>query len=151
MITHTIDSYWIPSQTRQSQRWEFKEIAKISNFGIFRKTQHATHIQKLVSCVNIVEDTEQTQFCPQTDRQMDKVKPVYPPSTLLSGAGVGAGVGVGGYDYTTASNHATISSMTEYWTTMGSLIMVLNFTPLYHIFFQILKFLLHNPHTMNLH
>ena len=32
---------------------------------------------------SIVEDTEQTRFCPQTDRrldgQMDKVTPVYPP------------------------------------------------------------------------
>ena len=30
---------------------------------------------------SIVEDTEGTRFCPQTD----KVKPVYPPSTLLRG------------------------------------------------------------------
>ena len=38
---------------------------------------------------SIFEDTERTRFCPQTDRQMegrtDKVKPVYPPSTLFSG------------------------------------------------------------------
>ena len=27
---------------------------------------------------SIVEDTEWTPFCPQTDGQMDKVKPVYP-------------------------------------------------------------------------
>ena len=34
---------------------------------------------------SIVEDTEQTRFCPQTDRRTaDKVKPVYPPSTSLS-------------------------------------------------------------------
>ena len=30
--------------------------------------------------LSIMEDTEQTRFCPQTD----KVKPVYPPPTLLS-------------------------------------------------------------------
>ena len=37
---------------------------------------------------SIVEDTERTRFCPQTDRrkdeQTDKVKPVYPHSTSLS-------------------------------------------------------------------
>ena len=37
---------------------------------------------------SIVEDTEQTPFCPQTDKwtdgQTDKVKPVYPTSTSLS-------------------------------------------------------------------
>ena len=36
---------------------------------------------------SIVEDTERTQFCPQTDKQMDgqreKVKPVQPCSTSL--------------------------------------------------------------------
>ena len=45
---------------------------------------------------SIVEDAEQTWFCPQTDRRADwgtdwnteKVKPVYPPSTSLRG-GVG--------------------------------------------------------------
>ena len=29
MITHTIESYWIPSQKRQSQSYKFKEFAKI--------------------------------------------------------------------------------------------------------------------------
>ena len=84
--------------TRQSQRCKFKEIVKNLNFGNFHKTQHATHLLKLVDkmCkyemdpVSIVEDTERTQFCPQTDRwmdrqtdrrtdgEMDKVKLVYP-------------------------------------------------------------------------
>ena len=32
----------------------------------------------------IVEDTDRTRFCPQTDRRKDKVKPAYPPSTSLS-------------------------------------------------------------------
>ena len=32
---------------------------------------------------NIVEGTEQTPFRPQTERQMDKVKPVYPTSNFV--------------------------------------------------------------------
>ena len=34
---------------------------------------------------SIVLDTEQTPLGPQVDRQMDKVKPVYPYPTLLRG------------------------------------------------------------------
>ena len=37
---------------------------------------------------SIVEDTELTWFCPQTDRQMDKVKPVYPPFNFVTMGGV---------------------------------------------------------------
>ena len=56
---------------------------------------HTTHLLKLLDkmCkyemdpMSIVEDTERTRFCPQRDRRMDgqtdKVKPVYPLSTLL--------------------------------------------------------------------
>ena len=55
-----------------------------------QKSQHATHLQKLVDKMwkyemdpaSIVNNTEQTQFCPQTNRWTDgwtyKVKPVYP-------------------------------------------------------------------------
>ena len=41
---------------------------------------------------SIVEDTEQTRFCPQTDRwtdeRMDKVKPVYPPFKFIEAGGI---------------------------------------------------------------
>ena len=41
---------------------------------------------------SIVEDTEQTRFCPQTDRwtdgQTDKVKPVYPPFNFVEAGGM---------------------------------------------------------------
>ena len=66
--------------TRQSQSYHFKEIAKNSNFVTLHKTQHTTHLVKLVDkmCKNemdpasiVEEDTEQTRFCPQTDRQTD--------------------------------------------------------------------------------
>ena len=32
MITHTIDSFWIPCQKKTSQSYKFKEFAKISIF-----------------------------------------------------------------------------------------------------------------------
>ena len=79
MITHTIDSYWIPSQ---------------------KKTLHATHLLKLLDKMckykmdpsSIVEDTERTRFCPRTDRrpagQTDKVKPVYPPFNFVEVGGI---------------------------------------------------------------
>ena len=73
-LTYTIDSYWI-----QSQSYKFKEFAKISNIWIWEQTLHVTHLLKLLDkmlkyemdLVSIVEDTEQTRFCPQTDRWTD--------------------------------------------------------------------------------
>ena len=42
--------------------------------------------------MSIVEDTELTRFCPQTDRQTDgrtdKVKPVYPPFNFVEAGGI---------------------------------------------------------------
>ena len=42
--------------------------------------------------MSIVEDTERTWFCPQTDRrtggQTDKVKPVYPPFNFVEAGGM---------------------------------------------------------------
>ena len=46
--------------------------------------------------MSIVEDTERTWFCPQTDGQMDgqtdgqtdKVKPVYPPFNFVEVGGI---------------------------------------------------------------
>ena len=62
--------------TGQSERWNFKEIAKNSSFRICHKTQHATHLLKLVDKIckyemdmaSIVDDTQWTRFFPQTDR-----------------------------------------------------------------------------------
>ena len=59
---------------------------------IFHKNLHTTHLLNLVDkmckyemdLAGIVEDTDRTRFCPQTDRRKDKVKPAYPPSTSLS-------------------------------------------------------------------
>ena len=76
---------------RQSQTYKFKEFAKISNVWILKQPLHATHLLKLLDkmCkyemdpMSIVEDTERTRFCPQTD----KVKPVYLPFNFVE-AGV---------------------------------------------------------------
>ena len=46
--------------------------------------------------MSIVEDTERTRFCPQTDRRTDgrtdrrtdKVKPVYPPFNFVEAGGI---------------------------------------------------------------
>ena len=65
---------------RQSKNYKFKEFVKITNLWILKRTLHATHLLKLLEkmCTyemdptSFVEDTEQTQFCPQTDRWMDR-------------------------------------------------------------------------------
>ena len=90
MITHTIESYWIPSQKKTKSNIQIlKKIAQI--FLILKQALHATHLLKLLDkmCkyemdpMSIVEDTERTQFCPQTD----KVIRVYPPFNFVE-AGV---------------------------------------------------------------
>ena len=104
MITHTIESYWIPSKKGQSQSYKFKEFAKVSNVSILKQTLHMTHLRNLLDkmckyemdTTSIGEDTERIRFCPQTDKWMyirvdvrttDKVKPVYPPFNFVE-AGV---------------------------------------------------------------
>ena len=42
MITHTIESYWIPSQS-----YKFQEFAKILNFWILKQALHTTHLKLL--------------------------------------------------------------------------------------------------------
>ena len=64
---------------RQSQSYKFKEFDKISIFCILKQPLHATHLVKLLDkmCkyemdpMSIVENTERTRFCPQTDRRTD--------------------------------------------------------------------------------
>ena len=70
---------------------------KLRIFKFWKKKLLATHFKKLLDKMckyemdpaSIVKDTELTRFCPQMDRrtggETDKVKPVYPPLTLLNG------------------------------------------------------------------
>ena len=94
MITHTIDSYQIPSENKtksKKQIWKFCKILKLWNLA---KIVKETHLLKLfnemgkyeIDLAGIVEFTEQTWFCTQMDRQMDGqtgVKSVYPPSNFI--------------------------------------------------------------------
>ena len=74
------------------------EIKLKLNFRSLKQTLHTTHFLKLLvkMCetdpTSIVEDTERTRFCPQTDRrtdgQTDKVKPVYTPFNFVEAGGI---------------------------------------------------------------
>ena len=78
---HTVECCYnaVQVKRRQSQRYKFKKFAKISNFWILKWVLHATHLLKLLDkmckyemdTMSIVEDTERTRFCPQTDRRTD--------------------------------------------------------------------------------
>ena len=75
------------------------KVTNLKIFWILKRALHETHLLKLLDkmCkyemdpMSIVEDTERTLFCPQTDRrtdgQTDKVIPVYPPFNFVE-AGV---------------------------------------------------------------
>ena len=74
MITHTIESYWIS-----------------------KRALHATHLLKLLDkmCkyemdpMSIVEDTERTRFCPQTDRWTDgQGDTSIPPFNFVEAGGI---------------------------------------------------------------
>ena len=80
MITHTIDSYRIPSQKQEKVNVTityFKNLPKIWNFA---KKLHMTHLLKLLdkkykyemNPASIVEDTEWIERIPSTDGQMDR-------------------------------------------------------------------------------
>ena len=70
MITHTIKSYWIPSQKKTKLKLQILRI---------RQNLLGTHLLELLDkmCkyetdpMSIVEDTERTRFCPQTDGRTD--------------------------------------------------------------------------------
>ena len=80
---HDYPYHWVildpKSKEDKSQSHKFKKIAKISNFWILKWALHATHLLKLLDkmCkyemdpMSILEDTERTRFCPQTDRRTD--------------------------------------------------------------------------------
>ena len=84
----------------QSKSYNFKEFDKMSIFHISTKTLHKTLLLKLLDKTyiyemdpaSIVEYTERTRFCPQTDRRTDgrsnKVKSLYPPFNFVEAGGI---------------------------------------------------------------
>ena len=48
MITHTIDSYWIPGQNKTKPKLQIKKFAKTSFFLLMRNSVHFTHIMKVL-------------------------------------------------------------------------------------------------------
>ena len=90
---HTLEQFILGPKSKEDE----VKVTNFKNFLILKRLLHVTHLLKLLDkvCKNemdpasILEDTERTRFCSQMDRQTDgqtdKVKPVYPPSTSLSG------------------------------------------------------------------
>ena len=86
---HDYPLYWV----KLDPKWKEDKV-KVTNLKNSPKFQtlHVTHLLKLLDKMckyemdptSIVEDTEQTPFCPQTD----KVKPVYPPFTFVEAWGI---------------------------------------------------------------
>ena len=77
MITHTIESSWIPSQKKTKSKLQIKKIHQNFKFFNFDKALHTTHLLKFLDkmCkfkmepMSIVGDTERAWFCPQMDRR----------------------------------------------------------------------------------
>ena len=78
MITHTSDSYQIPCQKKTKSKLQIPTICQKFKFWKFTITLtglHATHRLKMLDKMykyemdptSIVEDTERTRLCPQTD------------------------------------------------------------------------------------
>ena len=101
--TFTACLYFSYIETNYNKSKEDKvQVANFKNSPKFQtlQTLHMTHLLKLLDKMckyemdptNIVEDTERTRFCPQTDRrtdgQTDKVKPVYPPFNFVEAEGI---------------------------------------------------------------
>ena len=83
MITHTIESCWIPSKKDKVKLTSLKNLPKF-HFFILKQTLHATIMRRVYTYIlkllgkmwkygidptSIVEDTERTRFCAQTDRR----------------------------------------------------------------------------------
>ena len=92
---HDYPYYWVildpKSKKDKVKVTNLKNSPKFQFVLISKQTLHVTHLIKLLEKMckyhmdptSIVEDSEQTRFCPQTDRQTDKVKPVYPPFNFV--------------------------------------------------------------------
>ena len=100
MITHIIESYWNLDPMSKEDKVKVTNLLNSPKFQIFKQTLHATHLLKLLDkmCkyemdpMSIVEDTERTRFCPQTDRQTDgrtdKGETSIPPFHFVEAEGI---------------------------------------------------------------
>ena len=70
---------WTVDGSGSGGNWPKTTSQKKTNFWILKRALHATHLLKLLDkmckyemdLMSIVEDTEWTRFCPQTDRRTD--------------------------------------------------------------------------------
>ena len=97
---HDYPYYWVildpKSKEGKVKITNLKNLPKLQIFLILKQTLHATNLLKLldkmckyeIDPTSIVEDTERTRFCPQTDRLTDKLKPVYHPFNFVDAGGI---------------------------------------------------------------
>ena len=71
MITHTTESYWIPSQKKAKSKLQIQRICQNLKFLILKQILHATHLLKLLDKMHKYETN------------MDRVKPVYPAFNIV--------------------------------------------------------------------
>ena len=79
MITHTSDSHQIPNQKKTKSKLQIKKNAKNSNFEIFQRTLHSTHLLMLLDKMykyemdptRTVGATERTWNAGRTDGRME--------------------------------------------------------------------------------
>ena len=66
MVTHTIDSYWIPSKNKTKSKKQMKRICQ--NFNTLRATHLLKSLDNMckyeMNPVSVVEDTERTRYTP---------------------------------------------------------------------------------------
>ena len=76
---HDYPYHWVILDPKSKEDKVKVTNLKNSNFGILKRALHVTHLLKLLGkmCkyemdpMSILEDTERTRFCPQTDRRKD--------------------------------------------------------------------------------
>ena len=92
MITHTIESYWIPSQKKKKSKLQILRICQIFQFLNFETNfTHDTPSEVLLK-IQSGHDFVHRRTDGQTDRQMDRrtgmVKPVYPSFNFVETGGI---------------------------------------------------------------
>ena len=98
MITHTIESYWIPRQKKTKSKLQIKKIRQnFKNFE-FRNGHYTRHTfwsclircanMKLIRWVLLKIQSGHDSVHRRTDGQMDTVIPVYPPFNFVEVGGI---------------------------------------------------------------